>query len=60
MHVRRGVPCVVVAAPPEHMGSDPFKVKRDVDGKPMGAAFQANVMKPDEVPGAYEAWLKDQ
>ena len=37
-----------------------FKVRRALDGQPLGgSAFTANVVKPDEVPGAYEAWMKD-
>jgi hypothetical protein len=47
-------------APPPHMGGGPFIVKRDGEGQPLGAAFQANVMAPDEVPGAYEAWQGNQ
>ena len=50
-------------APPEHMGGADvrFKVRRALDGQPLGgSAFTANVVKPDEVPGAYEAWMKDQ
>ena len=39
---------------------DPFVVRRAAEGQPLGKAFKANVVKPDEVPGAYEAWLKDQ
>ena len=47
-------------APPPHMGvSEPFAVTRDGDGRPLGEAFAANVVRPDEVPGAFEAWLKD-
>ena len=47
-------------APPPHMGGDPFRCRRDMAGKPISAAFQANVVKPDEVPGAYNKWLEDQ
>ena len=39
--------------------SEPFAVTRDGDGRPLGEAFAANVVRPDEVPGAFEAWLKD-
>ena len=38
----------------------PLVVQRDADGQPLGAAFKANTVRPDEVPGAYGAWLKDQ
>ena len=47
-------------APPPHMGADPFTCKRDANGLPIGKAWEANTVRPDEVPGAYEAWLKDQ
>ncbi len=47
-------------APPAHMGAQPLSVRRDAEGRPLREAFQANVMKPDQVPGAYEAWLRDQ
>ena len=47
-------------APPPHMGAPVFTVERDAAGAPIGAAFETNVLSPDEVPGAYEAWLKDQ
>jgi hypothetical protein len=42
------------------MGAQPLSVRRDAEGRPLREAFQANVMKPDQVPGAYEAWLRDQ
>ena len=32
--------------------SEPFAVTRDGDGRPLGEAFAANVVRPDEVPGA--------
>ena len=47
-------------APPAHLEAPPLSVQRDADGRPLGDAFKANVMRPDEVPGAYEGWLKDQ
>ena len=47
-------------APPAHLEAPPLSVQRDADGRPLGDAFKANVMSPDEVPGAYAAWLKDQ
>lgn len=46
--------------PPPHIGTEPFSVKRDQEGRPLGEAFQANIVSPDEVPGGFEAWLKDQ
>ena len=48
------------ALPPPHMGAGPFTCKRDAEGQPVGGAFKANVLKPDEVPGGYEKWLADQ
>ena len=47
-------------APPAHLEAPPLSVQRDADGRPLGDAFKANVMSPDEVPGAYAAWLQDQ
>lgn len=47
-------------APPAHLEAPPLSVQRDTEGRPLGEAFKANVMSPDEVPGAYGAWLKDQ
>jgi hypothetical protein len=38
----------------------PFAVKRDANGQPLSAAFEAKVVKPDEVPGTYEKWLEKQ
>jgi len=48
--------------PPPHMGTNvgPFAVKRDANGQPLSAAFEAKVVKPDEVPGTYEKWLEKQ
>ena len=36
------------------MGAEPFCVRRDADGAPLGAVFKANIMSPDQVRGAYE------
>ena len=47
-------------APPAHMSAEPLAVKRDGDGMPLGEAFEPTIVSPDEVPGAYEAWLKNQ
>ena len=48
-------------APPPHMGNvGPLKVERAANGLPVGVPFDTNLMSPSEVPGAYEAWLKDQ
>jgi len=49
-------------APPPHMGEAvvPFSVRRDSSGQPLSTAFRANVVAPDEVPGAYEKWLDQQ
>ena len=47
-------------APPAHMGAEPFRVQRDAQGQPIAEAFEAKIVSPDEVPGAYGAWLKDQ
>lgn len=47
-------------ATPEHMGGQPFSVQRNPEGKPLGKPFDAKIMSPDKVPGAYEAWLSDQ
>ena len=45
---------------PREVAAPPLCVERDADGLPIGAAFKANFVSPDEVPGAYEAWLKAQ
>ena len=42
-----------------HPGTEPFSVERDAMGFPLGA-LRSEHMKPDQVPGAYEAWLKEQ
>ena len=48
-------------APPAHMGvTEPFSIRRDVEGQPLAEAFEAKVVKPDQVPGAFESWLGDQ
>ena len=49
-------------APPAHMGGDSIAltVQRDADGHPVASEFKANVVRPDEVPGAYQAWLENQ
>ena len=48
-------------APPAHMGESvgPLVVRRDAEGKPLAEEFKANVVKPDEVPGAFEKWLEE-
>ena len=48
-------------APPPHMGDvGRLKVERSSNGLPLGVGFESNVVSPEDVPGAYEAWLKDQ
>ena len=55
---RAGAASFGCAPPPPWAAA--LRCQRDADGRPLGEAFSANVMKPDEVPGAYGAWLKDQ
>jgi len=45
---------------PQDMQGKPFAVRRDSAGRPLAAPFEAKLMAPDEVPGAYEAWLRSQ
>jgi len=46
--------------PPEHMGAPSLSVRRSEEGRPLGASVEANIMSPDEVPGAFEAYIKDK
>ena len=46
--------------PPAHMGAASLSVRRSEEGRPLGAAVKANIMSPDEVPGAFEAYIKDK
>ena len=46
--------------PPAHMGASSLSVRRSEKGRPLGAAVEANIMSPDEVPGAFEAYIKDK
>ena len=46
--------------PPAHMGASSLSVRRSEEGRPLGAAVEANIMSPDEVPGAFEAYIKDK
>ena len=48
--------------PPPQQGAsvEPFSVRRDAEGQPIGAAFKAPIVAPDEVPGGYEKWLEAQ
>ena len=46
--------------PPAHMGAASLSVRRDVEGRPLGGVSKAQVMSPDEVPGAFEAYIKDK
>ena len=42
------------------MGAASLSVRRDVEGRPLGGVSKAQVMSPDEVPGAFEAYIKDK
>jgi hypothetical protein len=42
------------------MGAPSLSVRRNEEGRPLGAAVEANIMSPDEVPGAFEAYIKDK
>ena len=46
--------------PPAHMGAASLSVRRSEEGRPLGAAVNANIISPDEVPGAFEAYIKDK
>ena len=47
-------------APPPHMGTGAFSVRRDASGAPLAKPFQSPLVSPDQVPGAYQKWMEGQ